>query len=289
MLSGTPFYNQTVRKSIAVFGTLFNNLYYTKPSKGKARVPISYGPAQKFISKINDAGADTDRIAIKLPRMSFEISSIDYDTARTLNKMNKLVYPVSADSPKRRNTLFQGVPYNLGITLTIIAKDQDSALQIVEQILPTFKPDYTVGIKDFHRPGMTMDVPIILNSVTLNDDYEGDYESSRVLTYTLEFTMKINFYGSVAKSATEALEHLSVIASETEHPRAFEVLSNMIKQTGDLTKELLQVQKQRKEITQGKDAVSNRTTNNAIFVGSTKELQKALRETKKAIDVTPEH
>ena len=201
MLSGTPFYNQTVRKSIAVFGTLFNNLYYTKPSKGKARVPISYGPAQKFISKINDAGADTDRIAIKLPRMSFEISSIDYDTARTLNKMNKLVYPVSADSPKRRNTLFQGVPYNLGITLTVIAKDQDSALQIVEQILPTFKPDYTVGIKDFHRPGMTMDVPIILNSVTLNDDYEGDYESSRVLTYTLEFTMKINFYGSVAKSA----------------------------------------------------------------------------------------
>tara|TARA_X000001316_G_C917029_1_gene31281 strand:+ start:247 stop:675 length:429 start_codon:yes stop_codon:yes gene_type:complete len=89
--------------------------------------------------------------------------------------------------------------------------------------------------------------------------------------------------------STEALEHLSVIASETEHPRAFEVLSNMIKQTGDLTKELLQVQKQRKEITQGKDAVSNRTTNNAIFVGSTKELQKALRETKKAIDVTPEH
>ena len=201
MLSGTPFYNQTVRKSIAVFGTLFNNLYYSKPSKGQARVPISYGPAQKFIAKLNDAGADTDRIAIKLPRMSFEISSIDYDTSRTLNKMNKLVYPVSPNSPAKRNTIFQGVPYNLGITLTVIAKDQDSALQIVEQILPTFKPEYTVAIKDFHRPGSTMDVPVILNSVTLNDDYEGDYESARVLTYTLEFTMKINFYGQVVKSA----------------------------------------------------------------------------------------
>tara|TARA_B100001093_G_scaffold333037_1_gene318022 strand:+ start:10719 stop:11141 length:423 start_codon:yes stop_codon:yes gene_type:complete len=88
--------------------------------------------------------------------------------------------------------------------------------------------------------------------------------------------------------STEALEHLSVIASETEHPRAFEVLSNMIKQTGDLTGELLDVQKKRKDITQGKDAMSNTTTNNAIFVGSTQELQKALRKTKKAIDVTTE-
>ena len=86
--------------------------------------------------------------------------------------------------------------------------------------------------------------------------------------------------------STEALEHLSVIAQETEHPRAFEVLSNMIKQTGDLTGELLDVQKKRKDITQGKDAMSNTTTNNAIFVGSTQELQKALRNTKKAIDVT---
>ena len=86
--------------------------------------------------------------------------------------------------------------------------------------------------------------------------------------------------------STEALEHLSVIAQETEHPRAFEVLSNMIKQTGDLTGDLLDVQKKRKDITQGKDAMSNTTTNNAIFVGSTQELQKALRNTKKAIDVT---
>ena len=88
--------------------------------------------------------------------------------------------------------------------------------------------------------------------------------------------------------STEALEHLSVIAQETAHPRAFEVLSNMIKQTGDLTGELLDVQKKRKDITQGKDAMSNTTTNNAIFVGSTQELQKALRNTKKAIDVTTE-
>lgn len=97
-----------------------------------------------------------------------------------------------------------------------------------------------------------------------------------------------NLKNLITKS-NEALEHLSVIASETEHPRAFEVLSNMIKQTGDLTTELLQVQKQRKEITQGKDLVSTKTTNNAIFVGSTKDLQKALRDTKKTIDVTPEH
>lgn len=199
MLSGIPFYNQTVRKSVAVFGTLFNNIYYTKPNKAKIRVPIAYGPAQKFITKINDQGADTDRISIKLPRMSFEITSIEYDSTRTLNKMNKLRW--SGETPDDRYTTFQGVPYNIGMQLTIIAKDQDSALQIVEQILPTFRPDYTVAIKDFHRPGLSMDVPIVLQTVSLSDEYEGSFEDSRVLTYTLDFTMKVNFYGSVVKSA----------------------------------------------------------------------------------------
>jgi len=201
MLSGKPFYNQTIRKCVAVFGTLFNNMYTVKPGRVKERVPISYGPAQKFITRLNDAGSDTDRISLKVPRLSFEISSIDQDSARSLNKMNRIQYPKdSVASPSARNTIFQGVPYNIGMTLTIISKDQDSALQILEQIIPTFRPDYTVAIKDMMRPGASMDVPVILNSVSVDDTYEGDYETARVLTYTLEFVMKTNFYGSVVKS-----------------------------------------------------------------------------------------
>ena len=197
MLSGRPYYNQTIRKCVAVFGTIFNNIYYTKPSKAKERVPIAYGPSQKFISKLTDAGAGTNRLSLKLPRMSFQITSIDFDSTRQLNKMNRLRY---SDSPAGRNTLFQGVAYNVGMDLVIIGKDQDTALQVLEQIVPTFKPDYTVAIKDMHRPGSSMDVPIILQSVSVDDDYEGSYEDTRVLTYTLSFVMKVNFYGEVIKS-----------------------------------------------------------------------------------------
>lgn len=197
MLSGTPFYNQTVRKAVAVFGTIFNNIYIQKPNKAKERVPISYGPAQKFISRLNDGGGDTDRIAIKVPRMSFQITSIEYDSERALNKMQKHKYGDIANNP---HTVFQGVPYNIAMDLTVISKDQDAALQIVEQILPTFRPEYTIAIKDMERPGKSMDVPIILTNIGLEDDYEGDYETRRALTYTLSFTMKVKFYGEVVKS-----------------------------------------------------------------------------------------
>tara|TARA_A100001015_G_scaffold288358_1_gene359117 strand:+ start:472 stop:1239 length:768 start_codon:yes stop_codon:yes gene_type:complete len=191
MLSGIPFYNQTTKKAVAVFGTIFNNIYTTKPNKAKERVPIAYGPAQKFITRLNDAGSDTDRISLKVPRMSFEISSISLDTERSLNKMNKHVYDNAGKS------VFQGVPYTIGFTLSIISKDQDSALQIVEQILPTFRPEYTLTVYDMERPGMSSDVPVILTSVAPDDTYEGSYEDSRVLTYTLEFEMKIKYYGQV--------------------------------------------------------------------------------------------
>jgi hypothetical protein len=194
MFSSTPFYNQTTKKAVAVFGTVFNGISITKPNKGPERVPIAYGPAQKFITRLNDAGSDTDRIQLKVPRMAFEISSFELDSERQLNKMNKHVYQTGEGSLNHSKAVFQGVPYNIGFTLSVIAKDQDSALQIVEQILPTFRPEYTVTIKDMERPGLASDVPIILNSVTQEDSYEGTYEDSRILTYTLEFNMKIRYY-----------------------------------------------------------------------------------------------
>ena len=200
MLSGVHFYNQTVKKSVSVFGTLFNNIKIVKPGKAEIRVPIAYGPAQKFISRLEDAGADTDRIALKLPRMSCEITAIEYDPERALNRINK-VTSTAPNFGRKASTVFQGSPYNISFQLTIIGKDQDSCLQILEQILPTFRPEYTISIKDMIAKNKSMDVPVILNSVSIDDNYEGDYESRRVLTYTLDFTMKVNFTGRVVESA----------------------------------------------------------------------------------------
>ena len=199
MLSGTPFYNQTVKKAVSVFGTLFNNIKIVKPGKAEVRVPIAYGPAQKFLARLEQAGSDTDRIAIKLPRMSFEINAITYDAERALNKMNK-VTAVGADAQRNIKTVFQGVPYTIGFTLNIIGKEQDSCLQIMEQILPTFKPEYTVSIKDMETVNKSLDVPVILTGVSFEDAYDGDYETRRTLIYTLEFEMKVKFTGPVVKS-----------------------------------------------------------------------------------------
>jgi len=197
---GEYFYNQTLKKAVAVFGTVFNNMRIVQQGAGEVRVPLAYGPRKKFLARIQaDTVAATDsKIAIKLPRMSFEITSIDLDTNTKLNKFNKRVLPIAGETAKS-NVVYQSVPYNLGMQLNIYAKNQDDALQIFEQILPTFTPEYTVAIKGMEGPGTVTDVPIVLNSTSISDDYEGDFQSRRTLIYTLDFTMKVRFAGGVSE------------------------------------------------------------------------------------------
>lgn len=196
MLSGTHFYHATIKRIVSVFGTLFNNITIGRHSGDKIsniqKVPISYGPRQKFISRMNK-DLDGTKIAIKLPRMSFEITSIDYDTTTKLNRLNTTLTSGSNNSPRTRNKMYQSVPYTIGMQLNILARNQEDALQIVEQIIPTFSPEYTVTIKDIEGPGSKTDVPFILNSVTFSDDYEGDFQGRRTLTYTLDFTIRARF------------------------------------------------------------------------------------------------
>ena len=130
--------------------------------------------------------------------MSFEITSMEYDNESKLNKLNKRNITISGDS-NRVNTLYQSVPYIVGVQLNVYALNQDEALQVVEQILPTFSPEYCVSIKELEGSGTVTDVPIILNSVTLADDYEGDFETRRSILYTLDFSMKIKFAGSTTR------------------------------------------------------------------------------------------
>ena len=196
------FYHQRIRKSVAIFGTLFNNIYVIRQgatrSYSQVKVPLSYAPSRKYLDRIreNPTLIDDTNVAIKLPRMAFEITSIDYDAGRQLPKNNNF-QTVSTGGSLREN-FTSAVPYNIGFQLSIFAKTQDDALQVVEQILPYFNPQYTLTVKPFDdHTDIKEDVPISLVGVDFADDYEGALEQRRIITYTLSFQMYINFYGPI--------------------------------------------------------------------------------------------
>lgn len=204
---GTHFYHKKVRKCVAMFGSLFNNIYVLRANSAggiisQVKVPLSYAPKDKFLERIRanpDLDEDT-RVAIKLPRMSFEITSLTYDAARQLQKISS--FKTIGDTNAKRQKFFTPVPYSVNFQLNIYAKSQDDALQIVEQILPTFNPQYALTVKPFatEYPALKEDVPIIIQGVGFSDDFEAGLEQRRTIMYSLDFEMKINFYGSISQS-----------------------------------------------------------------------------------------
>lgn len=196
------FYHQRLRKTVAIFGSLFNNIYVIRQdSSGKSisqvKVPLAYAPKEKYLERIRenpDLDADT-QVAIKLPRMSFEITSLTYDPERKVPKTNNFSRVSSNTSANR---FFSPAPYLISFQLSIYAKTQDDALQIVEQIIPYFNPQYTLTMKPFAEyPDIKEDVPLTIQAVSLTDEFEGQVEQRRTIIYTIEFLMKINFYGPI--------------------------------------------------------------------------------------------
>jgi len=205
---GTYFYHKRVRSAVSVFGSLFNNLYVLRKNSAgqtisQVKVPLSYAPKRNFIARLEamNSGEEAERrVAIKLPRMSFEITSIAYDETRQLNKMNNISKSVSGSSTTRQK-IFSHTPYNINFDLNVYAKSQDDALQIVEQVFPFFTPQYTVTVKPFSNiTDLTEDVPITLTGTAFADDFEGAIEQRRTIIYTLSFEMKINFHGPIGTS-----------------------------------------------------------------------------------------
>jgi hypothetical protein len=191
---------------IVGFGTLFNDIHVVRKNNTgvvtqSMKVPLAYGPKQKWLSRIDqDAGLDS-KVAITLPRMGFEIQNMTYDPARKLNRVQKFKkVKASASNSNKLDTQFMPVPYNLNIQLYAMAKNSDDALQMVEQILPYFQPDYTLTIKDMPEMGVARDIPIVLNSINYEDSYKGDYAERRAIMYTLDFTTKFYLYGPVTSS-----------------------------------------------------------------------------------------
>ena len=202
---GTYFYNETIKRSISIFGTLFNNIDVKKTKADgtvltQQKVPISYGPKQKFLARLDEdlKKRDGSVTSISLPRLAFEMTGLEYDPSRQQNKLlrtNKA--SLDSDDSGKRGYQYQPAPYNINFTLSILAKNGIDALQIVEQILPYFQPEYTVAMKMVDSMSEVRDVPIILNSVSMEDMYTGGFEERRVIEYTLEFTMKLYMFGPV--------------------------------------------------------------------------------------------
>ena len=200
MFSG-HFYHEHIKRAVAVFGTLFNNMSVVKKDGSgniisTIKVPLAYGPRQKFLARIQDQKFLNDpKLAIRLPRMSFEIVSMTYDTNTKMQKGIKRVLPSS--DPTKKQTILNPVGYRMGLQLNIMTKNQDEALQILEQILPFFQPEYSVTVKEVSN-NFKSDMPFVLQSVTMTDDYEGDFLSRRAIIYTLEFETRVRFYGPLA-------------------------------------------------------------------------------------------
>lgn len=203
---GQQFYHETIRKVVVSFGSLFNDIHLVRKDNSgtiqqSMKVPLAYGPRQKFLVRLNDDPSLSNQTAVTLPRIGFEITGMSYDPARKLQRVQKFK-KVKGAKDDQLDTQYMPVPYNIDFELYILSKQSDDALQIVEQILPYFSPQYTLTLKPFaDYPNIKEDVPITLTSVDFTDDYEGAVEQRRTIIYTLTFDMKINFYGPVANTS----------------------------------------------------------------------------------------
>lgn len=211
---GRYFYHKAISKTVTAFGTLFNDIqvrHYDESNNpiSVLKVPLSYGPVQKFLAKIEQSPAGDRKVALSLPRMSFEMTSIDYDAQRKSSVIQTFKAPKASDG-KVINNIYSPVPYNIGFELNILGKIQDDVLQIIEQILPCFQPAFNVSVRLIPEINEVRDIPIILNRVGFRDDYEGDFSTRRVIIYTLNFTVKTYLFNEIPEDSQGLIKKVQV-------------------------------------------------------------------------------
>ena len=200
---GTQFYNQAVRKTVISFGTLFNNIELKKIVDGQVmeteKVPLAYGPKQKFLYRLQGNAADGKKVAITMPRIYFEMTGIDYDPSRKTPATQKYKTVINDEGNEVR-TQYVPVPYNISFEVGILCKSQDDGLQILEQILPFFQPSFSMSLKFIPDMDEVRDVAVVLNNVDFEDDWEDDFSTRRSITYSMQFTCKSYIYGPYTKA-----------------------------------------------------------------------------------------
>ncbi len=238
---GSYFYNETIRKTVIAFGTLFNNIKIKKfASDGKAisqiKVPVAYGPMQRFLARIEQQANFDDNVAITLPRISFEITSYAYDPSRKSSPITKFTGKGS-DKTKHKK-IFLPVPYEIGFRLSFACKLQDDALQIVEQILPHFQPSYNVTVNMLEGVEEKRDIPFTLANVSFSDEYEGDFSTRRFIQYDLDFVAKTYFYSEIPTDESGIIKKVQVdYSTAIKAPRAqrYTVVPQAVKDYNDDT------------------------------------------------------
>ena len=206
------YYHGTIRKVVVGFASLFNNIHVSRRNGSgeemeRIRVPIAYGPQQKFIRRLDRIGGDFDQQAVRLetylPRIGFEISTLQYDSSRKLNSIQKTVAYNASDRGSLKNR-FERVPYNLNLNLSVMTKTMDDCLQIVEQIIPYFTPEYVFTIKAIDGMDTDVDIPIVLSSVTMtegDDGSYGDYAARKINYANFGFAAKLYLYGPIRNTS----------------------------------------------------------------------------------------
>ena len=208
---GTYYYHEILRKTVISFGTVFNDIRIRHTNSdgspfSEARVPLAYGPVQKFLARLDQQPELNKATTMSLPRMSFETTNIVYDPTRKAG----ITQTFKATDGTNLRKVYMPVPYNVGFELNIMTKLNDDALQIVEQILPYFQPSFNLTVDLVKVIGEKRDIPVVLDNISFQDDYEGDYETRRALIYTLNFTAKTYLFGPVADTSDGLIKKVQV-------------------------------------------------------------------------------
>ena len=198
----TPYYHELIKKTTIGFGALFSQIKVIRrnPTSGVEAqvisVPIAFGPKEKTLARLDQDPSLTGHTYITLPRMAFEITGYNYDTSRMVNRNNK----IQCYKDQTRSAIYSPVPYNIEFSLYVLTKGTEDGLAIIEQILPLFTPEYSFTVNAIPEMNISQDIPVVLNGISVSDDYEGDFATRRLVTHTLNFTAKINLFGDLQTS-----------------------------------------------------------------------------------------
>ena len=215
---GQTFYHQTIRKYVALFGTLFNDINIEKKDSGgnvlsRQKVPIAYGPKQKFLTRINQDASLDRQVAIQLPRLGFEMTGMAYDPVRKLNTMGSLTHKETINGNRNVKKMYNPSPYIFDFSLYAFVENAEDGTQILEQILPFFTPEFNVTVNIITEMGLSIDIPIIVQSATSEDSYEGEFSARRTIIWTISFMMKGFIYPDI-KSSQSIIKTIEVAFKE---------------------------------------------------------------------------
>ena len=224
---GNRFYNQSFRKLIVAFGQIFNNIVIQRTNStggvtARITVPLAYAPKEKFLVRLDQqANLESREFATSLPRMGFEITGLSYDSSRKLTRVQKYSKVKTNESGEKMNFNYTPVPYNIGMNLYIFTATAEDGLQIVEQILPYFQPDYTVTINAVPDLNIKRDIPIVIGNITYEDTYDGAFTTRRAVIYTIAFTAKTYLFGPMSNQGVIKTVQAD-IGTDTDTPLARE-------------------------------------------------------------------